>query len=527
MSAAPHGATSSARLRDLVVVSDLHLGRGFDPSTKRYHRLEAFFYDHDFRAFCAWLCDDAARRGETFTLILNGDVFDLLRIEPEEVGEDGTRREKRFGPLPTPAVAARMVADILAGHPQWVEALCDVLAAGNETILVSGNHDLELQWPQVQDEVRHALGERLAARGNGAALERLRFEPWFVYEPGRIWIEHGCQYDPENAFRYSLRSKLAGSPIVADLAERDMPLGNFFQRYLYNAFGSISFIVPSSRANYRYFRFLLANQPRLLFRVARSQGRFMLQLLRRMALPPDPELQRAAQTAHDAELDELAARSGLGDRLREIAALRFQGLDTAHAVYGIGRQVAKLALGSVLGAVLVVALLTASAHAIDSLAVGFGLKSLLSLVLYVAFGALAVVALVAAAIRLPADEAPRPLRTAAARIAALLDVPIVTVGHTHEEVVSRADGATPRWYFNTGTWLAVFSHDVLVPRPTVQYTFLRVRGHDAELLQWSPGRSGALPIVLLEDDGTAPDLGPDPIRGERLGDPDVARRRSA
>jgi UDP-2,3-diacylglucosamine pyrophosphatase LpxH len=518
-------ATPPSRPRDLVVVSDLHLGRGFDRSTKRYHRLEAFFYDHDFRAFCAWLCDDARRRGEPFTLILNGDVFDLLRIEPEEVGEDGTRREKRYGPLPTPPIAARMVADILAGHPEWVEALCDVLYAGHDLVLISGNHDLELQWPQVQEELRHALHDRLAARGHAAALERLRFEPWFVYEPGRIWIEHGCQYDPENAFRYSLRSKLAGSPLVAELAERDMPLGNFFQRYLYNAFGSISFIVPSTRANYRYFRFLLANQPRLLYRVARSQGRFMLQLLRRMARPPDPELHRAAQAAHDAELEELAERSGLGHRLREIEALRFQGTDTARAVYGIGRQVVKLAIGSVMGAVLVIALLTASAHAIDSLAVGFGLKALLSLVLYVSFGALAAVALVAAAVRLPPDESPRPLRLAAARIAALLDVPIVTFGHSHEEVVSRSGGAKARWYFNTGTWLAVFSHDVLVPRPTVQYTFLRVRGHEGELLQWSPGRADALPIVLLEDDGAAPDPVPEPAPGHA--DEEPPRRRSA
>ena len=315
--------------------------------------------------------------------------------------------------------------------------------------------------------------------------------------------------------------------MVAALAERDMPLGNFFQRYLYNAFGSISFIVPSSRANYRYFRFLLANQPRLLFRVARSQGWFMLQLLRRMARPPDPELQRAAQwrTTPSSENWRSGAVSASGCTRSRRSGSRAP--TPRERCIGMGRQVAKLALGLVLGAVFVVALLTASAHAIDSLAVGFGLKALLSLMLYVAFGTLAAVALVAAAIRLPVDEPPRPLRIAAARIAALLDVPIVTFGHTHEEVVSRSSGAIARWYFNTGTWVAVFSHDVLVPRPTVQYTFLRVRDHDAELLQWSPGRSGALPIVLLEDDGVEPDLGTDPARGAPHDDADAARRRSA
>jgi UDP-2,3-diacylglucosamine pyrophosphatase LpxH len=487
--------------RDIVVVSDLHLGRGYDPASRRFHRLEAFFYDDDFRSFVRWTCDDAARRGVPLALVLNGDVFDLLRIEPDVV-TDGSREEKRFGPLPTPAVAGRMIADVLAGHPTFVEALADVLQAGQELVLVSGNHDLELQWPQVQGEVRRAVAAALERRGAGHAIARLRFEPWFVHEPGRIWIEHGCQYDPENAFRFHLRTRLAGSPAVGHVTQRDMPLGNFFQKYLYNAFGSISFIVPSSRANYRYFRFLLANQPRLLVRVARSQGRFLVELLRRMARPWDPAAHRAAQVAHEAELEELAERSGLGERLRQIDGFKFRGMDTAHAVSGMVRQGVKLGAGALGAALLVIALLSASSHAIESLKVGLGLKAVLSLLLYFTFATLAAVALVAAAIRLPRDGwSPRPLRQAAERIATLLDVPLVTFGHTHEEVVSpiRTRSGTG-WYFNTGTWLAVFPHDVLIPRASLQYTFLRVRGHDAELLQWSPGRERPMPVVLFADE---------------------------
>jgi UDP-2,3-diacylglucosamine pyrophosphatase LpxH len=491
--------------RDLVVVSDLHLGRGLDPSTKRYRRLEAFFYDDDFRAFCDWLCREARTSGRPFALVLNGDVLDLLRIEPEPA-PDGTPLERRFGPLPTPAVATRMVADILAGHPVFVEALANVLAAGHDVVLVCGNHDLELQWAPVQAEVRAALLAALAPRGAAAALERLSFEPWFHHEPGRIWIEHGCQYDPENAFRFPLRSRLAGSPAVADVIERDMPLGNFFQRYLYNAFGSLTFIVPSSRANYRYFRYLLANQPRLLLRVARSQGRFLRRLLRRFARAPSSAWQRAAEIAHVSELEALADRSGLGERLCAIDALKYVGADAARALGGIVRQGAKAVTATVAAAVLALALLTASSRAIDALAVGFGWKALLSLVLYLGFGAVGALALVATAVRLPRDEPPRPLRAAAQRIAEILDVPVVTFGHTHDEVVSRIDrpgGAA--WYFNTGTWLAVFTHDVLMPRERVQYTFLRVRDAEGELLQWSPGRDRAIPVVLLED-GQSPPL---------------------
>ena len=486
--------------RDLLVVSDLHLGRGIDPVTRRYHRLEAFLYDEDFRDFCGWICADAKARGQPVALVLNGDVFDLLRIEPEPV-PGGTSLERRFGPLPTPPLAARIVGDILAGHPVFAEGLADVLASGHEILVVCGNHDVELQWPQVQEEVRAALRRPLSARGAEAALERLTFHSWFIHEPGRIWIEHGCQYDPENAFRFPLRSLLAASPAAAEVAERDLPLGNFFQKYLYNAFGSLTFIVPSSRANYRYFRYLLANQPRLLLRVARSQGRFLLQLVRRLALPPPAAWQRVAEVAHRAELDALAERSGLGERLLAIDGLKYVGADAARAMSGLVRQAAKLAGGAVLATVAVLALLIAMSHAIEALSVGFGWKALLSLVLYLTAGALGAVALVAAAVRLPRDEPPRPLRAAAERIASIVDVPMVTFGHTHDEVVTAIARPGGRgWYYNTGTWVAVFSHDELVPRERVQYTFLRVRGDEAELLQWSPGRGRPMRVVLFDDE---------------------------
>jgi hypothetical protein len=496
------GGEANPASRDLVVVSDLHMGRGYNPETKRWHELETFFHDDDFQAFCEWLCRDAAERGRRLALILNGDVLDLLRIEPESAPEGATGLERRFGPAVTPKVAARMVRDILRGHAAFVDALAVVLAAGHEAIFLPGNHDLELQWESVQEEVRRAVAARLATRGApGHALERLRFERWFFHEPGRIWIEHGCQYDPENAFRFLLRRRLADSPAAATVAERDMPLGNFFQKYLYNAFGAIAFIVPSSRANYRYFRFLLTNQPRLLVSVARSQGRFLVQLLRRLARAPAVAWHREPEQLHAAELGELAERSGLGERLYAIDGLRFVGADAASAASGIFRQAAKLVGTIALAAIAAMLVWSSTWRALDALMVGFAWKTLLSLALYLTFGTAAVVALIAAALRVPADEPPRPLASAAERIADVLDVPLVAFGHTHEETVARTRGPDgDRWYFNTGTWIAVFTHDVLIPRARVQYTFLRVLGQEGELLQWSPERGRPMPVVLLEEE---------------------------
>jgi UDP-2,3-diacylglucosamine pyrophosphatase LpxH len=496
--------------RDLYVVSDLHLGRGLRPDTRRWSRLEAFLYDEDFLAFCRWLCRDARGRA---ALVLNGDIFDFLRIESEPApGARGT--ERRFGPPPTPEVAARLVTDILIGHPRVLDGLCDVLAAGHEVVVLPGNHDLENQSDEVRAVVRGAVEDRLAAmQAPEGAAGRLSFESWFVYEPGRVWIEHGCQYDPENAFRYHLRRGLNRRAASA-AAEGDLPLGNFFQRYLYNAFGSITFIVPSSRANYRYFRWLLANEPRLLLQVTFSQARFVVQLLRRLARLPVAGWREEAALAQAAELTELGARSGLGGTLLEVDGLKATGADAVQAASAMLRQMVKLVAGAIGMAVLALAVLTASSAAIGALEAGVGWKALFSLLVYLTFAATAAVGLVAAALRMPRDRPPHHLSDAAARLSGLLDVPLVVFGHTHEEVVEPLARPTGQgWYFNTGTWIAVFTHDVLVPRERVQFTFLRVRGADAELLHFSPGRNGALPVVLLEEE--EPQDAPGPVEAAR------------
>jgi len=483
--------------RDLYVVSDLHLGRGRRPDTRRWSRLETFLYDDDFLAFCRWLLRDAHGRA---ALVLNGDVFDFLRIEPEpSPGARGAAR--RFGPPPTPPVAARMVQDILAGHPRFLDGLCEVLAAGHEVVLLPGNHDLESQSEEVRAVVRRAVEARLAAlEAPAGSAARLTFASWFLHEPGRIWIEHGCQYDPENAFRWHLRRGLSPEGAAA-AAEGDLPLGNFFQRYLYNAFGSITFIVPSTRANYRYFRWLLANEPRLLVRVTFSHARFLVQLLRRLARLPVAGWRDEAAQVHQAELEALAASSGLGATLGVVDALKATGADAVQAASGMVRQVAKLGLLATGVAVLALAVFSAASVAIGALEAGLGWKALLSLLLYLLFAGVTAGGLVAAALRMPRDRPPHHLRDAAGQVAALVDVPLVAFGHSHEEVVMPLPHPSGQgWYFNTGTWIAVFTHDVLIPRERVQLTFLRVRGADAELLHFSPGRDAALPVVLMEED---------------------------
>ncbi len=495
-------------MHDLVVLSDLHLGRGLDPESGHYNRLEAFFYDEDFRRFCRFLCAEAKERGTGLKVIMNGDVFDLLRIDAEDADRGKLPRERRYGPTLTPAVAARTLQAILAGHPAFAEGLAILVSAGHDVIFLPGNHDIEMQWAPVQAQVRDAVMKVVHAQGGDAAVSaaqpHLIFKPWFHHEPGRIWIEHGCQYDPENAFRYPLRQGLVDRPDEVFHAEQDMPFGNFIQRYLYNAFGNITFIVPSTRANARYVKWLLLNEPRLLLHVVASHVPFALQFLRRMARAGVSQRHELVEV-HEKEMVQLAAESGLGDKLLAIGELKHVGADVVRAAGEIIRQTVRLTVASIAVTVLGAALWAVGTQAINELKLGMAPKALLSVI----FNFFAVAIVLGGGLywllRVPKGEEPRPLRRAARKIAALLDVPLVTFGHTHDEVISRVDRPGGRgWYFNTGTWIAVFTHDVLLPRDRVQFTFLRVRGTKGELLHWSPGRGEPMPVVLLDEQG-APD----------------------
>ena len=494
---------------DLYVVSDLHLGRGKNRETGRYHQLEAFFFDADFEHFCHWLCEQASAEERPFTLLLNGDTFDLLRIDPEPAAAGASATERRYGALMNPTRAAETVTCILESHQRFADGLADVLLAGYKLVLLPGNHDPELQWEPVQEAVRAVLRARMSAGGASAeeaedALANLRFQAWFYHEPGRVFIEHGAQYDPDNACRYPLRTALGHEPHAVEMSEPDLPMGRFFQRYLYNAFGNLTFIVPNSRSNARYFRWLLFNQPRLMARVAFSHAPFFYQVMRRIAKSARSTAKLAR--AHEGELAALSEGSGLGDRLRAIDALK--------NVRGSAAAVTQdILVGLLKGVALTLAVAFAGAglwfagfHAINEMQSGFGFKALLFLLLNFLFLSSTLVGLVWWLLRVPKTPSTRPLQRAAERIAALADVRLVVFGHSHEDVIWRLGGPPdePVWYYNTGTWIAVFAPDELVPRERVQYTFLRIRDYRAELLYWSPGRDGAIPVVLLEDGGGHP-----------------------
>lgn len=171
----PPGVSAGEIDQVLVVLSDLELGAG-GPVDDLPN--DGFIADILARYNEPPLAEQAVE------LVLNGDALDFLKtavaVRPGE-------------PLTWPRhvtaeVALAKLARIADAHRGFFEALRRFLEDGRaerRIVFVTGNHDAELLFPEVQREIRRLAG--------GDEL-RIRF-PGFEYDVGEVHIEHGSQGD--------------------------------------------------------------------------------------------------------------------------------------------------------------------------------------------------------------------------------------------------------------------------------------------------------------------------------------------
>ena len=112
-------------------------------------------------------------------------------------------------------------------HRHTFEALARFVDAGHECVFVLGNHDVDLWFEKVRQAFLDAL--ELVSTNRSRIREAIHFEPWFHYEPGRIYVEHGHRFDPYNTFPDPLQ------PIVVTEERQLAPtFGHFSLRYFCN-----------------------------------------------------------------------------------------------------------------------------------------------------------------------------------------------------------------------------------------------------------------------------------------------------
>jgi UDP-2,3-diacylglucosamine pyrophosphatase LpxH len=156
------------------IVSDLHLGAG--------DYLDDFDQDRSFESFLESI---AGRRGSE--LIINGDFIDFAAVT---LDKESSKPFSRFGCREEES--QRKLDRVLEAHGSLFQALRLFMEKGNRVVLVPGNHDVDLFWPKLRDNLLEAFGS--------PDSEHFHFESSGVYREGGLYVEHGNQYFADSAF---------------------------------------------------------------------------------------------------------------------------------------------------------------------------------------------------------------------------------------------------------------------------------------------------------------------------------------
>jgi len=224
-----------------AIISDLHLTEEEPvhpkfPLWKKY-KTRQFFFDDALAEFFEHIQEKA--QGQTVELILNGDIFDFDSVTqlPETPVFRISYWERKRGLEPREEKSTFKIRKILSDHQEFLTALSNFIRKGHRVVFVMGNHDLELHFPQVQEEIRRQL------RLTQAEQLRVRFVEWFFISNQDTLIEHGNQYDP-----YCLCEDPV-SPFVKGYNHiyLKLPFGNIACRYIMNG---LAFFNPHTEGSY-------------------------------------------------------------------------------------------------------------------------------------------------------------------------------------------------------------------------------------------------------------------------------------
>ena len=210
-----------------IVVSDLHLGTGVERGKRNAY--EDFYEDDRFTELLDHY-DRLAGEQIEVELILNGDIFDLLKVKvnghwPTEITEE---------------IATEKLRVCLEGHPRVVLALRSFLSRPNRRVVyLPGNHDLDMLF-----EAPQALFCRYVAPGDRALRVKFITNSDTYYLPEGIQIRHGHQLERIHRIQYSkpFREGRDGQPVL------DIPYGSLWILEIMNplkeARASIDRILP-------------------------------------------------------------------------------------------------------------------------------------------------------------------------------------------------------------------------------------------------------------------------------------------
>jgi UDP-2,3-diacylglucosamine pyrophosphatase LpxH len=148
-----------------IIISDIEMGRG--------DIMDDFTSDTELAGFMNKIVKD--NPDASLTLVLNGDIFDFLKMAYK-------------GAYPrhiTAEISLWKLNEVMRCHPTVFTALKKFLEKGNNKIhFVIGNHDADLVWPALQETIKKSLGNN----------KNICFDFW--YRQNGLHVEHGHLHDP-------------------------------------------------------------------------------------------------------------------------------------------------------------------------------------------------------------------------------------------------------------------------------------------------------------------------------------------
>lgn len=467
--------------KNILVISDLHLGEDLRPGGANVSYLRHLVtLERELESFLAHYTGHR-RDGRPWRLVVNGDMVDFMSVMilPDDKGEDGDEEDRLYGLGFGERQSQKKMERVIARHRGVFRRLGEFVGAGNELVIVVGNHDVEFHYPSVQRTLVEwlsgltlGIGADEAARA--AFAERIQFCPWFYYKEDLIYIEHGHQYDEYCSFDYLLHP-VAAAP---SRGERDgKPLNRKSRIALSVAHAGMRYFanqIPDydpRNAEYwslgDYVKWAWAQGLRGGLRLAYFYGLLVWRLVELWYMLRGVDVERRA--LHHQRLRDLSEHWKMSEeKLMALDALRREPVTRR-----FWKLLAALFIDRVLLGML--ALVTAGVLVGDL----HGLwKAVGALGTVLAF---AIVNQVLNHIRL--ESSATKLRATTNLIHSLVCAPLIVFGHSHTPEIVRLDGGAT--YFNTGTWASddaksAFTHLLVVddngaPR--------------AELRQWRDGVS--------------------------------------
>ncbi len=487
---------SGAPRSSLLVVSDLHLGSALRPpmTERSYQMIDKL--DAELEQFLRYHLSNPAMTEEgdklPWTLVFNGDTIDFLhmgltvaehiQLEAEEAmyGLSFVRRRSRW-----------KLQEISKYHHRAFKALAHFIEAGNQIVFVVGNHDADLWFEKVRRDLRSLLA-RHTSRPK-AAKRAIHFAPWFYYEEGRVYIEHGHRFDAYSTFPDPL------SPVDSETGELKPTFGHWGLRYFCNPVPTLPIHDLEHWGAGDFIRWAWTKAGVGLVSLVAFYINFLWRYLKDTA---EARLHNSQQgqgsgKGQSPRIKRRGRRLARFAKKAQIKLSRVRELDQLREAH-VGASLGRFALAAHMDKILIVILSGIGLLVLTTVLAGWMLY--LSLAIGAVFLSLTWVGLA----RLRPMQDPHPYMSEVAhKIGEITDVPLVVLGHTHKPVLER-DGEV-KW-LNPGSWEHLPRSEGHAPNApcTCSAKFGVVKGEgeamEVGLYQWCSAKKSADLILNLQGD---------------------------